>query len=317
MDQNDLELFRRSLAHATGAHTGPALDGALAGLGWSDALAVDRRAAVASLFELQGGANVTSSALAPVLAAGAGHPLDAGVGVVLPAIGTHDAPGRWDGAQLAVRGLALAGLGDLPSTLVVAPAGDGHGAVVVDTAALSLRPVAGVDPALGLLEVTGDVEGVAEGGPADWPAATALGRLAVGHELVGAARRMLELAREHALDRIQFGVPIATFQAVRHRLAESLVAVEMADAVLDAAWLDGSPATAAMAKAAAGRGARTAARHCQQVLAGIGFTTEHELHRHVRRVLVLEQLLGATKSLTREVGAEALRSGRLPAVLPL
>ena len=72
-----------------------------------------------------------------------------------------------------------------------------------------------------------------------------------------------------------------------------------------------------MAKAFAGRSARTVARHCQQVLAGIGFTTEHPLHRSVRRTVVLDQLLGAGSVLTREVGAGILASGSLPAALPL
>jgi len=72
-----------------------------------------------------------------------------------------------------------------------------------------------------------------------------------------------------------------------------------------------------MAKALAGRGARTAARHCQQVLAGIGFTTEHPLHRYVRRVLVLDQLLGDTRSLTHRLGDDVLATRRLPALLPL
>ena len=128
---------------------------------------------------------------------------------------------------------------------------------------------------------------------------------------------MLELARAHALERIQFGQPISMFQAVRHRLADTLVAIEMAEAVLDAAWLDQSPQTAAMAKALAGRGARTAARHCQQVLAGIGFTTEHPLHRYVRRVLVLDELFGAARSLTKDLGDDLLTSRQLPPQLPL
>jgi alkylation response protein AidB-like acyl-CoA dehydrogenase len=53
------------------------------------------------------------------------------------------------------------------------------------------------------------------------------------------------------------------------------------------------------------------------VLAGIGFTTEHALHRYVRRILVLEQLLGATRSITRELGEDILEHRRLPALLPL
>ena len=124
---------------------------------------------------------------------------------------------------------------------------------------------------------------------------------------------MLELARTHALERVQFGRPIATFQAVRHRLAESLVALEAAAALLDAAWEDPSPVTAGMAKAFAGRSARTVARHCQQVLAGIGFTTEHPLHLSVRRTIVLDQLLGAGSVLTAAAGdRHPARAARCP-----
>jgi alkylation response protein AidB-like acyl-CoA dehydrogenase len=128
---------------------------------------------------------------------------------------------------------------------------------------------------------------------------------------------MLGMARDHALERIQFGRPIASFQAVRHRLAESFVAVEAADAALAAAWDDGSALGAAVAKAVAGRSARTAARHCQQVLAGIGFTTEHPLHRYVRRVVVLDRLLGDARSLTRSLGDDLVVRGSLPSILPL
>ncbi len=128
---------------------------------------------------------------------------------------------------------------------------------------------------------------------------------------------MLELAREHALARIQFGRPISSFQAVRHRLADTLVAVEMAGALVDAAWLDGSPETAAMAKATGGRQARTAARHCQQVLAGIGFTTEHALHRYVRRTLALDGLFGTAATLTKALGTEAISRAALPVMTPL
>ena len=58
------------------------------------------------------------------------------------------------------------------------------------------------------------------------------------------------------------------------------------------------------------------ARHCQQVLAGIGFTAEHPFHRHFRRAVVLDQLLGGS-ALTRSLGADLL-AGRQPVpVLPL
>jgi len=314
IEGEDLELFERSLRHAAGSHTGPALDAALDELGWQDALSVDAHAAVSRLFPLQGAANVTSSALDQVLATALGR---SGSAVVLPAIGRWNAPGTLHGARLDVRGVGTATLGERETALIVARAGTSHVAVEVEAASLPQRRIGGVDPSLGLVEVTGEVVGAREVGPVDWPAAVTVGQLALGHELVGASRRMLELAREHAVDRIQFGRPIAKFQAVRHRLADTLVAIEAADAVLDAAWLDRAPATAAMAKATAGRGARLAARHCQQVLAGIGFTTEHSLHRHILRALVLGQLLGATRSLTRALGSDILEHRELPALLPL
>jgi alkylation response protein AidB-like acyl-CoA dehydrogenase len=125
---------------------------------------------------------------------------------------------------------------------------------------------------------------------------------------------MLSLARQHALDRVQFGRHIASFQAIRHRLAETLVAIEGAEAALQAADDD---LGCLLAKAAAGRAALTAARHCQQVLGGVGFTAEHDLHRHVRRALFLDGLLGSTRELTREAGAELRRRGSAPRLVDL
>lgn len=145
----------------------------------------------------------------------------------------------------------------------------------------------------------------------------ATARRALAHELVGAARAMLELARVHALERVQFGQPIAQFQAVRHRLAEALVAIEAASAALDAAWDDDTQTAAAIAKAVAGRSARTVAKHAQQVLAGIGFTTEHPFHGYLFRVLELDHQYGDYRTLTRELGAQLLADRRLPPVLPL
>jgi alkylation response protein AidB-like acyl-CoA dehydrogenase len=91
------------------------------------------------------------------------------------------------------------------------------------------------------------------------------GRRALGWWLIGTSRTMLALARQHALDRVQFGRSVASFQAVRHRLAETLVAIEGAEATLSAATND---FTSLLAKAAAGQAALTAAKHCQQVPLG-------------------------------------------------
>jgi hypothetical protein len=138
------------------------------------------------------------------------------------------------------------------------------------------------------------------------------GRHAIGWWLVGTSRAMLSLARQHALDRVQFGRPVASFQAIRHRLAETLVAVEGAEATLATAAAEPDKLSFLLAKAAAGQAALIAARHCQQVLGGIGFTAEHELNRHVKRSLVLDAMLGSSRELTREAGAVLRAKGSAP-----
>jgi hypothetical protein len=145
-----------------------------------------------------------------------------------------------------------------------------------------------------------DPTAAADGGKAAVdPAALAAGRRALGWWLLGTGRAMLGLARAHALDRTQFGKPIASFQAVRHRLAETYVALEGAEATLTVAE---DELGSLLAKAAAGQAALDAARHCQQVLGGIGFTTEHALHHHIRRTLTLDALLGTSRVLARQAG---------------
>jgi hypothetical protein len=149
------------------------------------------------------------------------------------------------------------------------------------------------------------------------PAVLAAGRRALGWWLTGLGRAMLGLARSHALDRVQFGRPIVSFQAVRHRLAETLVALDGAEATLLAAADEADGIGSMLAKAAAGHAALAAARHCQQVLGGIGFTAEHGLHRHVRRALVLDGLLGSARELTREAGLRLRREGCAPRLADL
>ena len=327
MDADERELFEATLRGVVDQHAGDGrgLDAALDDMGWPDALAADPRVAVSVLFERQGEANATSSALDSVVRHALGLGADPSGRVALPPLGTWHPPGVLAEGGLSVQGLVVpAPAPDPGPLLVVADAGAGTSALVVDAADLSARPVQGLDPGLGVALVSGAAAPGAAGPGRPrtlahdaWAHAVDHARLAVGHELVGAATRMLELARAHAVDRVQFGRPIAGFQAVRHRLAETLVAVEGARALLDAAWEAPSAEAAAMAKATAGRSARTAARHCQQVLAGVGFTTEHPLHRYVRRVLVLDELFGSSRVLTSALGEDLLAGAPLPAPIPL
>jgi len=304
MDTAERELFTAALRQAAAS---PAFEQGLEDMGWADALADDRRTAVATLFEIQGDHDVTSTALDTVIATALGlDKLGLDGRIVLPAVGGHAAPGTVDGNRLCVRGVCRG-----------TPAGD----VIAVTAAgyqvlqdVRMRPIAGMAPSLDLVEVSADVA-LDIAGPADWSAGVAAAHLALAHELVGTSRAMLRLGREHALEREQFGRPIASFQAVRHRLAEALIAVEAAQAAADAAWL--APGTEILAKAVAGRSARIVARHAQQVLAGMGFTTEHPFHRYLRRALLLDGLFGSSRTLARDVATEVLRTKRLPQPIPL
>jgi alkylation response protein AidB-like acyl-CoA dehydrogenase len=103
--------------------------------------------------------------------------------------------------------------------------------------------------------------------PVGEPVPLAAGRRAVGWWLVGTGRVMPALARAHVVDRVQFGRTLASFQAVRHRLAETLVALEGAQAALAVAEDDlGS----LPAKAAAGQAALTAPGTASRCWAGSG-----------------------------------------------
>ncbi|HKY65118.1 MAG TPA: hypothetical protein VJM49_02065, partial [Acidimicrobiales bacterium] len=110
MDADERELFAKTLQQLTSRSTGAALDAALDELGWREALPDDPRAAVSLLFELQGAAGATSSALDAVVLTALGLDADPDVGVVLPRLGRTDPPGTVAGEGVAVDGLALAGL---------------------------------------------------------------------------------------------------------------------------------------------------------------------------------------------------------------
>jgi len=318
MDADDLELFSRSVRHALLEHEGAAIDGALNDLGWAEALEEEPQTATQVLFELLGRESATSSSLDLVLSRAGGLTSPMG-SFVLPPIGSTELPGDADGATILVRGLVRAH--QEPAKVTVCfQAGSRVLAGYLATEHLTFRAVHGLDPTLGLMEVEGsapmtkliiDVE------EPWWTSIVAAGSLAVSHELLGASRAMLELARTHALERVQFGQSISNFQAVRHRLAEAYLAIESAEALVIAAWEDGSAFSASMAKAFTGRQARVAAAHCQQVLAGMGFTAEHPYHHFLRRVVVLEQLFGGSSTLTTSLGAELLASRSLPALFPL
>jgi hypothetical protein len=317
MEADDRELLDKSVRHALVSEADA--DDALEAIGWSDVFAAEPRDAVSVVFGALGDLNAVASSLDDVVHDGLGVSMLGGA-VALPSFGGWEPPGTLREGSLEIDGLALARVARR-DTLAV-PSRDGERVVVatVPTAAVERTVVHGLSPELRLSRLHAaavqpvTIETLE---PAAWDDALIGGRRALATELVAAGRAMLRLAREHALSREQFGRPIAQFQAVRHRLAETYVALEAADAAVVSAWDAPGPLTAMLAKSLAGRGAAVAARHSQQVLAGIGFTSEHPLHRYVKRALVLDGLLGSSTGLPQELGRTLLATRQLPRLLDL
>ncbi|SKB06146.1 acyl-CoA dehydrogenase family protein [Aeromicrobium choanae] len=325
MDRTELDLFAGSVAGALARTGGADVDAALAQVGWHDALQEWGGPAIGVVLEAQGRATATSGALDDVLATACG--LATPHAVLLPRLGGHALPAHVDGNRITVHAHAGSRLAHADRVAILVGDDDEVAVIEVPAEALTRTAVQGIDPDLGLLSVTADLsrDEVGDGTEVDWDRVLAFGRIAVASELVGVARATLELGIDHANSRIQFGAPIAAFQAVRHRLADTFVTVEGAAAAVaaccDQAGPGGpeplTPAHALMAKALAGNAARLATKHVQQVLAGIGFTAEHPFHHHLRRAMLLERMLGSTDDLTAETGRLAIAQGRVPMELAL
>ncbi len=125
-----------------------------------------------------------------------------------------------------------------------------------------------------------------------------LGCVALACEQVGVAERALDMARDYALLRTQFGRPIGSFQAVKHKLADVLLEVE---AARSAAWFglwaadccrDQLPVVASIAQATCSAAAYLAAAENVQVHGGIGYTWEHPAHLYFRRATTSRMWLG-------------------------
>jgi alkylation response protein AidB-like acyl-CoA dehydrogenase len=160
-----------------------------------------------------------------------------------------------------------------------------------------LEPVASVDGSRRLARVTP--------GPDARPLARAelaraywRGNLGYSAQLVGLGSRLLDTTVEYVQQRHQFGVPIGSFQALKHKLADVRIALEFAaPLVYRAAYslAHDDPALAlhgSMAKAQAAEAARLAARHALQCHGAIGYSYEHDLHLWMKRVWALSVTWG-------------------------
>jgi hypothetical protein len=312
MDERDRALLTGSLRELL-ATPGVHVRTALGELGWDEVLADDPAGATTLLFTEHGRALASSNVLDDVVLAALDIPATAGYeparAVLYPPIGS---------SVVATEGILITD----PTLVdeVVVPMHDGP--AVVSAAGLSVREAAGFDPDTHwrIARLT-DGEPDPSLGPSRWRAAVAAGRRALAAELNGITSTILEIAVEHTSGRVQYGRPIASYQSVRHRLAEGHATLEASRSLLEGAWSkadDGGSAWAASAaKAQAGHAYLDVSRHAMQLCGAIGLTYEHRLHLFVQRGAVLDGLLGSASELTHDMGARLLDGYRPPTVVDL
>jgi alkylation response protein AidB-like acyl-CoA dehydrogenase len=239
--------------------------------------------------------------------------------------------GRWEtGAVAATAGrdgpgwvldgvkTSVVDAGTAAELAVVARGSEGLGLFVVPGSAVRSDTPEVLDPtlpagtvALDAVRVEGERVLVEPGDPRAEHVVTRVlehATMALALSTVASCRAIFETTLQYAKDREQFGRPIGSFQAIKHRLAECYLAVERASAL---AWFaaltiaedDDRRATAtAMAKAAAGDCAQLLTRDGLQLHGGVGFTWEHDLHFLLKRAMAGNLLFGTAATHRARLG---------------
>ena len=192
--------------------------------------------------------------------------------------------------------------GDIADVVVAAP--DSPGGQLSRWTRFTAQPVATMDPTRRLARLR--AEETAPIGPDPGIADTAAILLAA--EQIGAAERCLELTVEYAKSRVQFGRPIGSFQALKHRMADLYVTIAAAKAVVNDACEDPTPTNAATARLAASEALGTVAAEGIQLHGGIAITWEHDMHLYFKRAHGSAQLLDSPRELLRRLEAEVLQT---------
>jgi 3-oxochol-4-en-24-oyl-CoA dehydrogenase len=266
-------------------------------------------------------------------------------GSISGAVGLGAAPHPWhvmDDGELALGGAVRPVLGLPTARLILVPLDDGTAVswllldrdALRDTVSIEALPALDGTRAVGQLTIAG--EGRVTVPRRDQVIVSddevrGLALTLVAAESAGIARWCLHTASEYAKVRVQFGRPIGQFQAVKHALADMLVAVEQTAAVAwdaAAAWSEDDDVdesrdrhlSARITGAVALGAAAHCAKECIQLLGGIGFTWEHDAHLYLKRAMANLQLVagGDVGALEHEVAALAIAGARrnLAADLP-
>jgi len=164
------------------------------------------------------------------------------------------------------------------------------------------NPVATMDPTrrLASIEAQGDTEIGPDPGLADTAA------ILLAAEQIGAAAKCLDLTVAYTKDRVQFGRPIGSFQALKHRMADLYVAVQSARAVVNDAVAEPSPTSAALARFSASEAFSKVVGEAVQMHGGIAITWEHDIQLYFKRAHGSAQLLGPPREHLRRLESEVL-----------
>ena len=261
-------------------------------------------------------------------------PVAAGVTGATGTLALDEGAGTWDPGQVRATAvpdgdsLVLSGTkcfvvdGTTAAEVAVVVRMDGHlRIVVVPGEVASAREVDPIDATT--RHATLELEGVRvgadrllAGSESEEVVVRALQEATVGvaASTLGACQRILDLCLDHARERQQFGVPIGSFQAVKHKLADMYCQIERARALVYFAALvfdandDRRAIATSMAKAASGECQRRCVRDGLQLFGGIGYTWEHELHLFLRRATVGELHFGSSSRHRRWITRCAMSS---------
>lgn len=164
------------------------------------------------------------------------------------------------------------------------------------------QPVKTMDPTRRLARI--EPQDTAALGPD--PGMAGYAAILLAAEQIGAAERCLELTVEYTKNRVQFGRPIGSFQALKHRMADLYVAIAAARAVVTDACNDPTPTNAATARLAASEALCAAAGEGIQLHGGIAITWEHDMHLYFKRAHGSAHLLESPRELLSQLESELL-----------
>jgi len=320
VDAQERELIRNSLEQLLVGTSPRRIPEALLANGWVELMEANRGDAIDALFRTHGRLRIASAALDLVALDVLGVAVAADVAVVYPPMASLDSIPEvsLDGdSSVEVHGLALRGLDRADRCITVVA---DHGRLFMATVERDTTTsvlVGGLDPDLGLSRVDlslgmGDI--VAVDHAHDYVPAL---QRCLAFELLGLAELLLGLTIEHVSQREQFGHPLGVLQTVKHRIADMVVAIEAAQAVVEILGDRRDAFSSRVAKALAGRAATGVAKHAQQLGGAIGFTEESPLPSAIRRVHMLDSLLGSSAWLEVAVGQSITDERRVPRLFHL